>query len=273
MSLNDAHADKPRKSSSTLTLQTEERALTVLEFVASADTPPKVAGLASHLGLNVTTCYHLTNTLIQTGYLVKDDSGLFRIGPRIAFLYRGMMRDFDPARDLQGVLNDFSRRSGETAYLTSLTEFGVVVNLLAEGTHSVRVSGISIGFSGSEHIRASGRAAIAFTDEEARQRILDQATAHMKASQRKAVLKEIPLKLDEIRARGWAIDDEEYEESVCCIAAPYFFPDGAVAGSLAASIPAQRFHAHEDTLILAVRDAAATVSELLGWHGPRTGAP
>ena len=87
------------------------------------------------------------------------------------------------------------------------------------------------------------------------------------------MLKEIPLKLDEIRARGWAIDDEEYEESVCCIAAPYFFPDGAVAGSLAASIPAQRFHAHEDTLILAVRDAAATVSELLGWHGPRTGAP
>lgn len=263
---------KQRLQTNPPTLQTVERALAVLERVAESETPLKVKDVAKALGLNVTTSYHLTNTLGQAGYLIKDESGHLRIGPRAALLYRGMILHFDPVRDLQGILNDVAQRSGETAYLTALTDKGVVVQLLAEGTHSVRVSGISVGFSGSEHQRASGRAVLAFADKPVQQRIFNEATSHLPASRRKSLLKELLPRLEAVRRDGWALDNEEFEASVCCVAAPYFSSQGAIAGSLAVSLPAERFSGGQDALVAIVRNAAATVSELYGWHGSGQGA-
>lgn len=250
------------------TLQSVERAFAFLDVVAASPVPPRVREVAQKLDLNVTTAYHLLNTLTQVGYITKDEGGQLRIGARAAGLYHAMIRQFNPARDLEHVVHELSRQTGETTYLTQLTGQGVVVQLLAESTHSVRVAGLSAGYFGREHQRASGRVVLAFADEATRDRILAAAMASETATRRKKERKRLEGILREIQGNGWAVDDEEYEADVCCVAAPYFGHDGRVAGSLAVSLPAQRFGESRDALIASVVEASSLLSEISGSGRP-----
>jgi IclR family transcriptional regulator, acetate operon repressor len=71
--------------------------------------------------------------------------------------------------------------------------------------------------------------------------------------------------LDNVRQKGWALDDGQFQEGVCCIAVPFFRSGGCVAGSLAVSVPAARFPAARERIADAVRTSALRASELLGY--------
>src|SRR5947207_235121 len=70
-------------------LRTVDRALSVLEFVAEAPREPSIKEVARGLGLNLSACYHLVNTLESRAYLMKGQDHRLRLGPRVATLYNG----------------------------------------------------------------------------------------------------------------------------------------------------------------------------------------
>lgn len=246
------------------TLQTVERALAFLEVVAQAPKPLALKEVAEQLGLNITTGYHLLNTLVSAGYVVRDADSTLRIGSRVALLYQGMMRRFVVGRDLHPIIEDLTARTQETAYLTTFSGDGVVVQTFVEAPHAVRVSGLYVGFSGAEHKRASGKAVLAFLDEGARSRLLNRCLASEPEEQRVATMEALERELAVVRRKGWALDNQQFHDAVCCVGAPYFSADGSVAGSIAVSAPATRFNGVRGKLAGAVCDAARTASEVLG---------
>jgi DNA-binding IclR family transcriptional regulator len=253
------------------TLQTVERALAFLEAVALAPRPPLLKDVTAQLGLNITTGYHLFNTLRESGYLVRDGDGTLRVGSRAAVPYQGLMRQLDLGRDVQPIVTDLSSTTDETAYLTSRAGDGVVVRAVAEAQQAVRVSGLYIGFSGQEHRRASGKAVLAFLPSGAKRTLLDLCLHDLPPKERAQVLTDLEQELEVVRRRGYALDEQTFQPSVCCIAAPYFGANEEVAGSIALSVPVIRFTRSKAALIPRVVQAAATVSELLGCH-PQPGA-
>jgi IclR family transcriptional regulator, acetate operon repressor len=254
----------PETHSPPSTLQTVERALAFLEVVAEARTPVRVREVAEALDVKVTTAYHLLNTLIAAGYINRDHGGALRIGSRAAVLYNGMLRQFKPDEDLGTIVERLSAETTETVYLCQLTKSGVVVQKLVEGIHAVRVAGLHVGFSGSEHARASGKAVLAFMDEPDRKAVLERSTAAMTASARRATLAAVDREIEVIRDRGWALDEENFQVGASCVAAPYFRSDGQVVGSIAVSVPCTRFTDAEPALIAAVVAAARDASAVLG---------
>lgn len=254
----------PETPSSPSTLQTVERALAFLEVVAEARSPVRVREVAQALDIKVTTAYHLLNTLLSAGYINRDDGGALRIGARAAVLYNGMLRQFKPDEDLGPIAERLSAETTETVYLCQLTKSGVVVQKLVDGIHAVRVAGLHVGFSGSEHSRASGKAVLAFMDEPDRTALLERSTAAMTASARRACLAELDREIEIIRSQGWALDEEHFQAGASCVAAPYFRSDGQVVGSIAVSAPCTRFADARAALIAAVVSAAHDASAVLG---------
>jgi IclR family acetate operon transcriptional repressor len=260
--ISRSDSEKPRT-----TLQTATRALAFLEYVAQSPEPPQLKEVAAALEINITTCYHLFNTLHQAGYLVRVSDGSLRIGGRAAVLYNGLVRNFALGRDLHPVVEELSAETNETAYVTSLSGDGVVIQAVVEGKQAVRVTGLYVGFSGSEHMRASGKAVLAHLPDAARSEILDNALRALNAKERKEILANLHGELAEVRSRGWAFDDRYFADTVCCVSAPFFSSAGDVAGSLAVSMPAERFATGKAGVIDAVCRAASQASQALGHHG------
>jgi DNA-binding IclR family transcriptional regulator len=65
-------------------LQTLERGLTLLEWVAAHPNESTVAKAAEGLGITRTTCYHLVYP--HPGFLTKEHDGRLVLGPAIATL-------------------------------------------------------------------------------------------------------------------------------------------------------------------------------------------
>jgi DNA-binding IclR family transcriptional regulator len=253
------------------TLQTAERALAFLEIVAQAVRPPKLKEVTAQLGLNVTTGYHMLNTLQRAGYLTREPDGTLRIGGRAAVLYQGLLRHFVLGRDLHPIVEQLSLQTHETAYLSSLSGEGVVVQALVEGTQAVRVTALYVGFSGDEHIRASGKAVLAFMPDIDRTALLIHSMGELTVREHVGLMDQLDSELAEVREQGWALDDRQFQDSVCCVAAPFFTSDGTVSGSIAVSLPADRFPQSKPEVVSAVRAAGRRISETLGYQGGSPG--
>ena len=211
------------------TLQTVERALAFLETVAQARRPPRLKEVAQALGINVTTSYHLLNRISRwRSSLTSATDGTLRIGGRAAILYQGLVRNFALGRELTPVIEELSGSTGETAYIAALNSEKVIIQAVVEGDQAVRVTGLYVGFSGSEHIRASGKAVLAHLPDEQRDAALRNCMPGASAGELKSAVQE----LNKVRELGWAQDDGHFQEGVCCIAAPFFGSGGSVTGSV-----------------------------------------
>lgn len=249
-------------------LRTVDRALDLLELVATSTADPAIKDAARSLGINLTTCYHLVNTLESRGYLVKDGQGRLRIGPKMAALHQGFVRRLQPVRDFTPVLQRLGEAIEETAYLSTWERGDAVLQAVVEGPHPVRVTGLYVGLRGDSHCRASGKAVLAFLPPDELSEFLRRQPLTRRTPNTITGVRRLRADLVETARRGWALDDEEFSVGVSCLAAPYFGPDGRVQGAFTVSAPATRLPQAKERFRAAVLGAGEEASRLLGYRGP-----
>jgi DNA-binding IclR family transcriptional regulator len=255
--------DSQGKTAAT-TLQTVERALAFLELVAVSGSELTVRDVAGRLGVNLTTCYHLYNTLAARGYVERNPDLTLRVGRQAAVLYDGYRRAFSGQRRMQEFVAGLAAGTTETAWLSTLTGDAVVLTAYAEGPQPVRATGLYVGLTGLEHVRSSGRAVLAHLDDERRERILHKSLSGIAPAQHPAIRAALERDLAVIRDRGWALDDEGYNAGIVGVAAPFFSSDGAVLGAVGVWSPAARAHQSLDALAAQVTAAAREAGALFG---------
>lgn len=244
-------------------LRTVQRAIAVLNLIAARPEPPRVRDVARELGINLSTTYHLANTLMAGGYLARDDDGGLRVGPQIGVLYAALERGTDHSRLLRPYVDALASESGETAYLTRWDRGSVVIAAVAEGRQSLRVTGLQVGFSGFEDRRASGRAVLAYLPEAAVAAVVDRLFRELAPDERAGREATLAEKLAAVRALGYATDEEDYEPGICCVAAPYFDAAGKVAGSVTVSAPIVRLGTLRTAVLPRVRAVATEITRVL----------
>lgn len=248
-------------------LQTLDRGLALLEWVASNPGNATVRQAAEALGINMTTCYHLVDTLIARGYLIRVAHGQLTVGTALAGLSRAFVEQMRPTVLLSPVVKELLDRSQESVFLAIWDGDDVILALFEEGPQHLTVSGFSAGFRGFAHARCSGKAILAYLPGTELDRYFSGHELSARTPRSITDESELRVQLAQIRRRGWAYETEEFTVGICSVGAPFFGADGRVLGALSVAVPVARYREAVDRCREAVVQAAEQASRLLGYVG------
>jgi IclR family acetate operon transcriptional repressor len=237
----DAGAAKTtRRNENGASIQSVDRALTLLETIAELGGETTLSKLASRTGLNISTCHHLLATLVQRGFVTK---GLGRrgyaLGARILYLSHVCLQ-VDLPRRAQSAVDRINQATGETVQLAALQGDQLVNMLKRESRHAVRVDGGTMGTSAAAHATATGKAILAWLPEDEIRRVV---TAHGMTRFTPNTITDFAALMDAlgtVRRSGVAFDREEFRPGVICVGAVIRDHSGAVVGAISASTPTMR---------------------------------
>jgi len=246
-------------------IQSVTRALHILNILAAYSDGLTNREIAEKVGLNASTTHHLVNTLAAEGYVHRLDNGKCCLGYAVAPLYSAYLSHVSLHTHLNNALNKLAEVTNETAYLCVWHKGHALIQAMVEGSQAVRVGGLYVGFMGNTHLRASGKALLAYLDEQELAAYLTTADFTPLTAKSVRAPEELQEQLQEVVKRGYAIDRGEFADDVNCVAAPVFSAEGKVVAVLAISAPAQRFVRKEDQLINTVVEAASNASRMLGY--------
>lgn len=225
-----------------------------------------ISNLAKRLGLAKSTVHRLASTLIEAGMLEQNtDNGRYRLGLSLFELGSLVRRKMDVSSEAKPYLKMLREKTGETVHLAIRDQLSVLFINNLESEHAVRMS-VNVGVRAPAHCTAVGKALLAYQPPEIIDQILREELA---ARTPKTMTNPADLRQDfaTVRARGYAIDDEELETGLRCIAAPIRDHSGAVVASTSVAGPAQRMT--KKALIAFAPDviaAADAISARLGYQ-------
>jgi IclR family acetate operon transcriptional repressor len=228
----------------------------ILGHVAAQPLGATAKEIAQALTLPLPTVYHLLGTLVSEGLLTKDLQRRYQLGPQLGVLTDAYARQFTPPDYLVAPLHRLATATGETAYVATWRNDRIAVLASVEGKNAVRVTGVHVGPADAAHARASGKVLLAFAPESIRHAYLlgyplTRVTEHTIVDRH-----EFELELEQIRATGFAVDEEEFREGVACAAAPVL-ANRTVVAAYSLSSPAEIFRRRREILIEHLLDAAA----------------
>ncbi len=155
-------------------------------------------------------------------------------------------------------LQRLAATTGETSYVAAWRQGDIRVLASVEGHQPVRVS-LPLGPYTDAHSRATGKLLLALASEELRNAYL---AAHplRQVTPRTIVDQELlQAELEQIRANGYSVDEQEFQPGVCCAAAPVV-DEGVVVAAFSISVPAERFRERRLELVDAVVSVANTLT-------------
>ncbi|MCG8351071.1 MAG: IclR family transcriptional regulator [Chloroflexales bacterium] len=251
-------------------VQSVERTLDILEALADAKEDMSLSQLRDILDLPLGTVHRLLGTLMARGYAAQDTvTRHYGPGPKlleIAARAAGNRR-FNLTRIVRSALQELTAATGETSNLLVLRDNEGVYSEQVASPHLVRMF-TEVGQQVPLYCTGGGKAILSgFTDEQLAAYL---ETERMKPWTAKTITNPELLRQEIEQARRWgfAIDDEEREASVFCVAAPIFDHTGKCIAAVSISGPTTRL-SRDRAIDLGprVRQAADECSAQLGYNG------
>ncbi len=185
------------------------RAVDILELLASEQRSLGLAQIANSLGIPKTSCLVLLRALDARGFVKKDVDGVYGLGLRSFEVGAAYLRAVTPVSATAAELLLLAQELATTSHFAVLVEDEVVYLAKQDPPGSgVRLAS-SLGARLPAWTTAVGRAQLAFS-----------SLRFPTPSQ------EMAKKLEEVRCRGFAVDDGETAIGICCVAVPVFDVNG-----------------------------------------------
>lgn len=212
-----------------------ERALKILDCFSPSQQSLTLADMARQTGLYKSTILRLIVSLERFGYLIREESGRYRLGAtvwRLGTCYRSTLVETEILRP---ELQHLSAATNETASFFVREGDSRVCLLRSEPRRSIRHS-LTVGSQLPLTRGASGRVLLAFSGD-------DSETSAA------------------VRAAGYAATMGERDPEVAAIAVPIRSHDGILLGALTISGLITRFTPeYRDSLLRELRDSQERLS-------------
>lgn len=247
-----------KDESSNHSIKAVERTFTIIETLERLE-GARLTDLASELNIPNSTAHSHLQTLIDTGYVKRQDDTYH---PSLRFLKHGGL-----ARRQYRLHNIGRRQVDEIATQTSeVASLGVrdgghrVLLYKSEGANAV-YDNAPVGEYTKMHWSALGKAILSELSEPTVAEIIDQHGLPERTENTITDRDDLHSELATIRDRGYSIEDEERRVGVRSVAVPLTDASDGVMGALSISGPRNRFNDEwiEDEAVSILQNAANVI--------------
>ena len=258
--------DQSRKKAG-IQVQSVARALEIMNCLK--ETPEMgISEISAAMNLNKSTVFGLVNTLVGYGYLEQiESSKKYRLGIRLFEMGNTVLSRIDVRNEAKSVCSLLAAKYNATVHIATYNDGQVVyIDKLDNGTSLITAS--NVGKRLPMYCCGVGKAMMAYLPRE----YLDKyvfCRPMTKLTPNTITDPAILLnELNDIRRTGIAMDHEEIEPGLSCIASPILQHDGLPRAAVSLSFPYGRIQeVDQETAKLDLADCTRRLSERLGYHG------
>ncbi len=246
--------------------QSVEKVLRIIERMAEIRGPMRLQDIAHFAELPVSTALRFVNTLMHMGYVTQNpETQRYALTFKLCRIAE-QIRAGHGIRDIvRPVLEGLTATVGESSCL-AVEEAGEVVYIdVIEGPESMLQTLQRIGKRAPLHSTGVGKSLLLNYSQKALEELEKTSGLRPLTTNTLVTLPGLRDELQRVRERGVAIDNEECEEGVRCVAAPVRDYTGNVVCSISLSGPVSRMDDEKLKVVSGlVRTAAEQLSERLG---------
>jgi IclR family transcriptional regulator, KDG regulon repressor len=255
-------------------VQTIERASSILDILGQSPQGISIRELSTKIKLPKGTTHRLLSSLAYFGYVHQDPKTRnYLLGLKLVELGQLLLSQLDLRKEAEPFLRDLAERTKETVHLVFLDRNEIVyIDKVDTDQNSSGLKMASrVGLRNPAHSSAVGKVLLAhFPDEELKNFVKEKGLPKRTEN---TITDPVQLKehLRNVRSQGYAVDDEENEKGIRCVAAPIYNEAGKTVAAISISGPAFRITKKviQESLKKEVMETALKVSQRLGFRDKR----
>lgn len=199
--------------------QSAIRTIAILEYLAARERA-SLGDLATDLRLDKATAYRFLSALVKTGYVRRDDHTRdYQLSTRVLTLASQVLDRIDVRTAARPVLERLATETTETVHLGVLEGHEVVYIDKVEGHQAMRMAS-RVGRRVGCHSTALGKMLLSVRSEADWHSYLTEHGLQRRTEHTITDPAAFHAELRAVRQRGYAVDDNENEAGIRCVAAP-----------------------------------------------------
>lgn len=218
-------------------IQSLARGLIILQLLGESTDGVTITDLAEQLGVDKGTASRLVSTLAGFGYVERNqETRRYYLGSQVVSLSRKVLTRMPLREVAKPFLRQLMEKTGECAHLAIHAQGKALYIDQVESPASLRVNA-QVGTMNPLHCTALGKVLLAFGGAEL------PPTLESYTDNTIVDYGVLSSHLEQVRKLGYAMDQEEFDIGVSCIAVPVFDFRGKIVGALGISGPSSRLSA------------------------------
>lgn len=257
---------RPRTKTQSNSVKSVIKVLDLLEHLGSSQRAVSVSDLARATGLNVSTAFRLLQTLMGRGYVEQERANRgYQLGPRVFQMGTAYLQGSDLAAIARPHLEALRDAVGETAYLVIFSQGEIVQLGKADGKQAVSAT-IRSMVREPAYCTATGKVLLSGLAADELDRYMERVRLQAFTPQTVTSKVQLRREIAKVRESGYALDNEEYVQNLCCVSVPVRDRDGGASiAAISIAMPKMRFkRTFVPRWCELLREKAALVTQQLG---------
>lgn len=243
------------------------KAFSVLDILLKNNVPMSMTEISEELHFYPSTIHRILDTLKYGGYVEQDQTTQkYQLGLKLVELGMARLNQIDLVKEARPFLKELSKKVNETVHLAILEDTEVLYLAKEESSQTIRMISY-VGKRAPLHCTALGKILLAFLPSNKKEKILNQIELTQLTENTITNTEQLIEELNRIEQKGFALDKEENEKYVRCVAAPVRDYNGKVIAAISISGPSYRVNKErQNRLIDELIEACKKLSARLGFQ-------
>jgi DNA-binding IclR family transcriptional regulator len=247
--------------SPTSSIQVIDRVTTLLEAIAARPEPSSLKFLSAETHLHPSTAFRILKALTGHGLVERTPNGQYTLGVKLLHFGSRVHGKVDLLRESKPIMEWLRSQVGESVNLTVREGDEVVYVERAIPNRMMRVEQV-IGSRAPLHVTAVGKLFLAEAGEKACRDYARRTGLPRYTPNTLTQVTKLWSQCEQARKTGYALDNEEAEQGVCCIGVPVRDAYGTMVAGLSISAPYDR---RQQSWVALIKKAGADLSARLGY--------